>query len=63
MFKIAIDLGYGYVKGINENGKTVLIRTAIGTGSNRQLANLFGSAEKTKEHIIISQNEVERQAN
>ena len=61
MFKIAIDLGYGYVKGINENGKTVLIRTAIGSGNNRQLANLFGSAARTKEHIMISQNEVERQ--
>lgn len=61
MFKIAIDLGYGFVKGINENGKTVLIRTAIGTGSNRQLANLFGGASRTKEHIIICQNEVERQ--
>jgi len=61
MFKVAIDLGYGYVKGINENGKKILIRTAIGTGSNRQLANIFGGSDKTKEHIIISQNGTERQ--
>lgn len=61
MFKIAIDLGYGYVKGINESGKTVLIRTAVGTGVNRQLSTVFGGSEKTKEHVIISQNETERQ--
>ena len=61
MFKIAIDLGYGYVKGINENGKTVLIRTAIGTGGNRQLTTVFGGSEKSREHIVISQNETERQ--
>lgn len=59
MFKIAVDLGYGFVKGINEFGKTVLIRTAVGTGSDRQLANLFGNPERTKEHIIISQNGAE----
>lgn len=61
MFKVAIDLGYGYVKGINENGKTVLIRTAIGSANSRQFVNVFGGSTTTKEHIIISQNEIEKQ--
>jgi len=61
MFKVAIDLGYGYVKGINENGKTVLIRTAVGSATNRQLSNIFDRSSKTKEHIIITENGLEKQ--
>ena len=62
MYKIAIDLGYGYVKGVNETGKTVLIRTAVGTGVNRQLSSYFGANEKgNREHVIISQGEVQKQ--
>lgn len=61
MFKIAIDLGYGFVKGINEAGKSILIRTAVGTGVNRQLSTFFGANEKSRDHVIISQGGVEKQ--
>ena len=61
MFKVAIDLGYGYIKGVNERGETYLCRTSVGSGINRQFSEVFGTLKKTDEHIIISQNQIEKQ--
>lgn len=61
MFKIAVDLGYGYVKGVNENGDKFLCRTAVGTGSERGISKVFGSSKNSQEHVVICQNEIERE--
>jgi plasmid segregation protein ParM len=61
VFKIAIDLGYGYVKGINEKGDRYLVRTSVGTGVNRQFSEAFGTAKNSNEHLTIMQNGLEKQ--
>ena len=42
VFKIGLDLGYGYVKGVNEAGKTVLFPSLVGNAYQRNLIGLFG---------------------
>jgi plasmid segregation protein ParM len=42
MFKIGLDLGYGYTKGINETGRTVLFPSLVGNAYQRNLTGLFG---------------------
>ncbi len=43
MFKIGLDLGYGYVKGINEEGKAVIFPSLVGNAYDRNLKGLFGT--------------------
>lgn len=43
MYKISIDLGYGYTKGISETGKSVLFPSIVGPGKNRELAGALGA--------------------
>lgn len=40
---VAVDLGYGYVKGLSAKGKSILFPTLIGPGHDRSLASLFGA--------------------
>lgn len=42
MFKIGLDLGYGYTKGINEEQKFILFPSLVGDAYERNLAGLFG---------------------
>ncbi|QSZ27610.1 ParM/StbA family protein [Aceticella autotrophica] len=42
MFKTALDLGYGYVKGINEKGKQILFPSLVGNAYQRNFTGLFG---------------------
>ncbi|MBA1335357.1 MAG: hypothetical protein HPY66_0979 [Firmicutes bacterium] len=42
MFKIGLDLGYGYTKGINEAGKRIVFPSLVGTAYNRNLGAVFG---------------------
>lgn len=44
MYKISIDLGYGYVKGVGEDGKTILFPSIVGPGKDRGLSEALGSA-------------------
>ncbi|KKC28804.1 ParM/StbA family protein [Caldanaerobacter subterraneus] len=56
MFKIGLDLGYGYVKGVNEAGKTVVFPSLIGNAYERNLKILFENGFERKidnMHLII----------
>lgn len=62
MFKIGLDLGYGYVKGISEAGKGVIFPSLVGNAYNRPLAKLFGGNEEKKiddMHLILTGKEKE----
>lgn len=34
MFKLGVDLGYGYVKAVSESGKKVLFPSLVGSGTS-----------------------------
>lgn len=58
MFKIGLDLGYGFVKGVNEHGKKVLFPALVGGAYERTLAGIFGEDHSKKidnMHITITQ--------
>ncbi len=56
MFKIGIDIGYGYVKGINERGQRVKFRSLIAPAYDRRLEGIFGAQEdETDIHVEIMQ--------
>ncbi|MBP2071407.1 ParM/StbA family protein [Thermoanaerobacterium saccharolyticum] len=60
MFKIGLDLGYGYTKGISETGKTVVFPSIVGNAYERNLKGLFESSfEKRIDnmHIVIMNGE------
>lgn len=60
MFKIGLDLGYGYTKGINEQGKIIVFPSLVGNAYQRQLKSLFSKEDKdiiNNMHIIITNSE------
>ncbi|MBS3984324.1 MAG: ParM/StbA family protein [Selenomonadales bacterium] len=63
MFKIGLDLGYGYVKGVNETGKAVSFPSLVGEAYDRPLSGLFGAGmgEETELHLVISDSEGRRE--
>ena len=60
MFKMAIDLGYGYVKGVNEDGKKVLFSSVVGPAHARNLSQVFDEnstdVDQNKIHVRIEEN-------
>lgn len=55
MFKIGLDLGYGYVKGVNENNNTVVFPSIVGDAYQRNLVGLFGNSnENIIENLHVS---------
>lgn len=54
MEKIAVDLGYGYVKALSSSGKTILFPTLIGKGYERNLMNLFGDRTRNLNNMHIN---------
>ncbi|MZP31178.1 StbA family protein [Heliobacterium undosum] len=52
MFKIGIDLGYGEVKGINENGRRVLFPSLVGLGHDRN-SDLFGTDAESMDALHV----------
>lgn len=42
MFKLGVDLGYGYTKAVSETGKRVLFASLVGSGRPRYLGGVFG---------------------
>lgn len=64
MFKIGLDLGYGFLKGINEEGKKVLMPSLVGTGSERTLSRVFGNgSEYDSQEVEIEASAVARDEN
>ncbi|ERM92517.1 StbA family protein [Caldanaerobacter subterraneus subsp. yonseiensis KB-1] len=55
MFKIGLDVGYGYVKGVNEKGKEIIFPSLVGNAYERVLAGLFGVDNKKTDnmHVVI----------
>ncbi|MDI6707275.1 MAG: ParM/StbA family protein [Bacillota bacterium] len=50
MFKIGLDLGYGYTKGVNEAGRRVAFPSLVGAAYDRKLGSIF--ARKAHEDVI-----------
>jgi len=46
MFKLGVDLGYGYTKAVSETGKRVLFPSLVGSGRPRYLGGVFGPAQE-----------------
>lgn len=62
MYKIAVDLGYGFIKGLNEEGEKILFPSVVGTAHSRELKNLFGptSYDRLKNlHVYIREGDLE----
>lgn len=59
MYKIAIDLGYGYTKGIGENGKTVVFPSVVGPGKSRELADALGARNTGMDKLHVEFNGTE----
>lgn len=54
MQKVCIDLGYGYTKGLADNGRSVLIPSIVGAGYSRSLAHLLDErTEMTAENLHV----------
>ena len=53
MFKIAIDLGYRYVKAITESGQSMLFPSLVGSPYNRQLKGLYGEEDTSNDKFHI----------
>lgn len=53
MFKIAIDLGHGYVKAVSENGRSVIFPSLVGEGFERKLKDVFGTGAKRREYDVV----------
>jgi plasmid segregation actin-type ATPase ParM len=63
VFKIGLDLGYGYVKVVNEQGKTVLFPSLVGNAYQRNLVGLFDQNLNSlieNMHVVL-RNEKEEQ--
>lgn len=60
MFKIGLDLGYGYVKGVNEAGKVAVFPSLVGNAYERPLKSLFEyNQEKVMDnmHLVLMNGE------
>ena len=57
MFKIGLDLGYGYTKGINEAGRRAVFPSLVGAAYNRNLAGVLSKGNDDilgNLHIVVS---------
>ncbi|MCR4425009.1 MAG: ParM/StbA family protein [Firmicutes bacterium] len=52
VFKIGIDLGYGFVKGVDTIGSKLCFPSVVARGRKRQLTSLFGGAVKEYEVVL-----------
>ncbi|MBY3621103.1 ParM/StbA family protein [Acinetobacter sp. CUI P1] len=54
-FKIGLDIGYGWVKGVNERGERVLIRSLVAPPYSRDLNDAFGvENQDTDIHVVVT---------
>lgn len=54
---VAVDLGYGFVKAISSNGKSVLFPSLVGKGYERSLTELFGKESNDLNNIHVTYKE------
>ena len=62
MFKIGLDLGYGYVKGINEAGRRIVFPSLVSAAYDRPLSVLFGGQKENpinNMHLVITNGDKE----
>jgi len=62
MFKIGLDLGYGFVKGVNEAGKGIVFPSLVSAAYDRPLSALFGGQKENiinNMHIILTNGQKE----
>ena len=52
MFKVSVDLGYGFVKAISEHGKALLFPSVVGKGKERRLGKLFNGDGKDYDVVV-----------
>lgn len=53
LFKVSIDLGYGYVKGLNQDGDQVRFPSLVSVGQDRFLSQLMDSMDNTLGELEI----------
>ncbi len=62
MYKIAVDLGYGYTKGINQDGVKIIFPSVVGAAHHRELKDLFGKSMSNNLdniHIQLKEGDLE----
>lgn len=50
---IGLDLGYGYVKGVNDKGKRILFPSIVSIGFDRLLSGIFNSNENIVDNMYV----------
>jgi len=50
---IGLDLGYGYVKGVNDKGKKILFPSIVSIGFDRILSGIFNSNENIVDNMYV----------
>ncbi len=53
MFKVAVDLGYGYVKALSEDGRSVVFPSVVGSGMDRSLAAATLGGGRGEYHVVL----------
>jgi plasmid segregation protein ParM len=55
VFRVGVDLGYGFVKAVSESGERALFPSVVGSGGPRALAGLFGEkrASEDRYHVVV----------
>lgn len=62
MFKIAVDIGYGYLKGINEKGERIIFPSMVGSAHERSFKDLFGANTKNRLenlHVYVKEGHID----
>lgn len=59
MYKIAIDLGYGFTKAINQDGDELVFPSLVGSGHNRPLANATPYTHAKLNKSVLDELDVE----
>ncbi|MHB1418252.1 MAG: ParM/StbA family protein [Bacillota bacterium] len=56
---ISIDLGYGYTKGINTEGKSIVIPSVVGPGRDRSMVDNLGGEKHGMDnlHVVVNGEE------
>lgn len=56
---IGVDVGYGYVKAVAENGESLLFPSVVGTGFERKMEKLFhgGQSESDNYDLVVKGDE------
>ncbi|MGB9866544.1 MAG: hypothetical protein ACPLPR_01350 [Bacillota bacterium] len=53
MVRIAIDLGHGYVKGLSDTGRTLLMPSVVGDGYEHRVVDTFGISQGRREYEVV----------